>query len=267
MSLAELRRHFGVSRDTMAEWLWGLPNPEWTSRPNAKDDLRDEAVALRGEGCSVPDIAAILGVAKSTAYLWTRHLPLRRTDEGADERRRRHLERMREARWEPHRKARQEERRAVAAEAAASVGELSHRDLLMLGAVAYWCEGAKEKPWRPTSLPLQFINSDETLILLFLRFVEALGVDRAALRYRLSIHESADVAAATRSWAEVVGVPPGQFQRATLKTHKPSTVRRNIGDSYRGCLVVYVPKSARLYWIVEGIMRGIALGEPADEGR
>jgi hypothetical protein len=267
MSLAQLRQHFGVSRDTMAEWLWGLPAPEWTRRPNAKDDVRERAVALRREGRSVPDIAATLGVAKSTAYLWTRHLPLDRTSEEAETRRRRHMEQMRETRWEPHRRAREEERGAIMAEAAASIGQLSRRDLLLLGAVAYWCEGAKEKPWRPTSLNLQFINSDEALILLFLRFVEALGIDRTTLRYRLSIHESADVEAATRSWAEVVGVPAERFQRATLKRHNPSTVRRNTGDSYRGCLVVYVPKSARLYWVVEGVMRGLALNEPALGGR
>ena len=64
MSLAQLRHHFGVSRDTMADWLWGLPTPEWTQRPNAKDDLRDQAVELRRDGCSVPDIATKLGVSK-----------------------------------------------------------------------------------------------------------------------------------------------------------------------------------------------------------
>lgn len=136
-----------------------------------------------------------------------------------------------------------------------------------MGAVAYWCEGAKEKPWRPNNCNLQFINSDESLILLFLRFVETLGVDRSTLHYRLSIHESADVDAATRSWAESIGVPPERFQRATLKKHNPSTVRRNVGDSYRGCLIVYVPKSTPLYRKIEGIMHGVALGNGLEEWR
>jgi hypothetical protein len=263
MSLAELRQHFGVSRDTMAEWLWDVPVPEWTRRPNAKDDLREKALALRRDGRTVPHIAEALGVSRSTAYLWVRHLPLDATIERAHERRSEHSKRVAEARWEPLRKARDAERDAVRAEAAALVGDLSRRDLLLLGAVAYWCEGAKEKPWRPTSMNLQFINSDEVLIRLFLRFVEALGVSRRSLRYRVSIHESADAAAATRSWAEVVGVPAEHFQRATLKSHNPSTVRHNVGDSYRGCLTIYVPKSVKLYWIVEGVMQGIARSEPA----
>ncbi|WKU04089.1 helix-turn-helix domain-containing protein [Micromonospora sp. HUAS LYJ1] len=60
----------------------GAP-PARTRSPAARDDLRAAAVALRGEGRSVGDIAARLGVAKSTAYLWVRHLPLDPDEEGA----------------------------------------------------------------------------------------------------------------------------------------------------------------------------------------
>ena len=55
-------------------------------------------------------------------------------------------------------------------------------------------------------------------------------------------------------------MPAERFRRATLKTHQPSTVRRNVEDSYRGCLIVYVPKSSCLYWEVEGVLGGIAAG-------
>jgi DNA-binding XRE family transcriptional regulator len=113
MSLAQLRDHFGVSRETLTDWLDGLPNPEWTLRPQAKDELRAEAVELRKNGCSVPDIARRLGVAKSTAFLWTRHLPLDPTPEHAEARVRRHMEHMREVRWEPYRRERDANRAAI----------------------------------------------------------------------------------------------------------------------------------------------------------
>jgi transposase len=261
MSLARLRDEFGVSRDTMTEWLRGLPAPEWTRRPMAKDELRAQAVELREQGCSVPDIATRLGVSKSSAYLWTRHIPLDRSPEEGAERRRRQMEQMREARWEPHRRSRDAERSETGRDQAAWVGALSDREIRLLGAVAYWCEGGKEKPWRRHNCAVQFINSDESLIRLFLRFMEVEGADRAELTYRLSIHESADVEAATRSWAAVVGIPAESFRRPTLKKHNPRTVRRNVGDSYRGCLIIYVPKSTRIYWRIEGIMAGIALSE------
>ncbi|GAA0513749.1 hypothetical protein Ade02nite_48810 [Paractinoplanes deccanensis] len=258
LSRSQLMRRFGVSNGTLSEWLRGIEAPAWTRRPTAKDDVRQSALELRRMGQSVPQIAQRLGISKSTAYLWTKGEPLDKTPEEAEERRRRHMEQMRQARWEPHRRRRDADRAACAERLAGWVGELSDREVILIGAVAYWCEGAKEKPWTKSTPGLMFINSDPALILLFLRYVEMLGVDRAELTYRLSIHESADIPAATRWWAGVVGVPAEHFRRATEKTHNPSTVRRNVGDSYRGCLIVYVPKSSRLYWEVEGVMRGIA---------
>jgi transposase len=258
MSLAQLRDHFGVSRDTMAAWLWDEPTPEWTRRPTAKDDLRAEAVALRREGHTVPQIAERLSVSKSSAYLWVKHIPLEATAERAHERRSRHSRQVAEARWEPLRMQRDAERARTTESEAGWVGRLSEREVRIMGAVAYWCEGSKAKPWQPNRCQVQFINSDPALILLFIRFVESFGEDRARLRYRISIHESADVEAAGRWWAGVVGVPFEIFRRPTLKTHNPSTVRHNVGDPYRGCLVVDVPKARQLYWRIEGLMRGIA---------
>ncbi|MFI5889435.1 resolvase [Actinoplanes sp. NPDC051513] len=258
LSRSQLMERFGVGNGTLSEWLRGLEAPEWTQRPNAKDDLRDLAVEMRRDGCSVPKIASELGVSKSTAYLWTKHIPLDSTPAAREERLRRHMELMREARWAPHRRARDGDRAAVGRRLGEWVGELSDREVTLIGAVAYWCEGAKEKPWHQTTLSLQFINSDPRLILLFLRYVELLGADPARLTYRLSIHETADIPAAAEWWSGVVGVPAERFRRPILKKHKPSTVRRNVGDSYRGCLIVYVPKSSRLYWAVDGVMGGIA---------
>jgi transposase len=258
MSLAQLKDHFGVSRDTIAAWLHDEPTPEWTRRPRAKDDLRARAVVLRQEGETVPQIAQVLGVSKSTAYLWVRHLPLDETSERAHQRRSEHSRRVSETRWEPLRKQRDADRAATNAGEADWVGEITDREVRLLGAVAYWCEGAKAKPWQPNRCRVTFINSDIVLIRLFLRFLESCGGDRQALKYRVSIHESADAEAAGRWWAAAVGVPFEIFRRPTLKTHNPSTVRHNVGDPYRGCLVVDVPDSRTLYWRIEGLMSGIA---------
>ncbi|MBU2662977.1 helix-turn-helix domain-containing protein [Actinoplanes bogorensis] len=260
LSRSQLMQRFGVGNGTLSEWLSGINPPEWTRRPNAKDDLKERAIELRLEGATVPAIALEVGVSKSTAYQWTKHLPLDQTPEQAAERERRRVARMDEVRWEPHRKERDAARAATGERLEAWVGDLTDRELILTGAVAYWCEGAKEKPWGKTSKGLQYINSDPGLILLFLRYVELLGVERGKLTYRLSIHETADIPAATRWWADVVGVPVEDFRRATLKKHNPSTVRLNVGDSYRGCLMVYVPKSSRLYWEVEAVMGGIVAG-------
>jgi hypothetical protein len=211
---------------------------------------------MRGDGRSVNDIATTLGVSKSTAYLWVRHLPLDPDPAAERARRQAHSKAMTDARWGEYRVARDEMEDGIRDKAARWVGTLKHRDVLLAGAVAYWCEGAKSKPWRKQS-HLKFTNSDPGLIELFLRFVEALGVSRQRLTYRVGIHESADVEGAVQWWAERIGVPVESMRRPTLKRHKPSTNRRNTGDGYRGCLQIDVPRSRQLYVRVEGIMAGL----------
>jgi transposase len=238
----------------------GLPIPEWTRRPRAKDAQRVRALELRGQGLSANRIAAEVGVSQSTAYLWTKHIPLDATPEAAADRKSRHLEHMREKRWAPHRRARDAERAAVTAAAVEWVGSLSEREVRLIGAVAYSCEGAKEKLDRDRLVFLQFINRDLRLILVFLRYMEQFGYRRSELRYRVSIHQTADATAATRSWSEDLGIPIESFLRATIKKHNPRTRRKDTGEHYRGCLSIYVPKSGRLNWEIDAIVEGVALG-------
>ena len=54
----------------------------------------------------------------------------------------------------------------------------------MAGAIAYWCEGAKSKPYRIDE-QVRFVNSDPALIKFFLTFLDKSGVSRERLRYRV----------------------------------------------------------------------------------
>src|SRR5262249_660520 len=117
------------------------------------------------------------------------HLPLDHDAERA-RRKREHAKLMTDARWERRREERDANRAAVWREVADEMGPLTPRELLLLAPVTYSCDGEKAKPWRPNEA-LRFINSDPVLIELFLRFVEAEGIGRGQLKYRLSIHESA----------------------------------------------------------------------------
>ncbi len=130
-------------------------------------------------------------------------------------------------------------------------GSLSHREILIAGAMAYWCEGTKNKAYRRSD-QVSFINSDARLVVFFLRFLSAaeIGLDRVICR--VYIHENADVAAAQRFWIRVTGLPEGQFREPTLKRHNPVTTRRNTGDGYHGCSRIDVRRSARLYREIEG---------------
>lgn len=230
----------------------------------AKRELRKQAETLRQQGWSVPAIAAELKVARSTAFEWTKHLP-REGNEAAVARRKAHSKAMTDARWSEHRVERDADRAAILESAAAGVGQLSDRELLFIGAAIYWSEGSKAKPWRPNHWPVTFTNSDLGLVRLFLRFLEVVGYHRDELNFRLSIHESADVDVAEQWWISQLGLKADALARTTLKKHNPSPGRHNAGVDYRGCLVVRVPRPTRLYWRIEGIMKGL-IGSALNDG-
>jgi hypothetical protein len=117
-------------------------------------------------------------------------------------------------------------RAETVASAQAQVGSVSERDLLVLGVALYWAEGAKRKPWAPSDR-ITFVNSDPSIVRTWLRWLDLVGVSRERCRFRLQIHERADVAAAERFWAETVGVTVDRLMRTTLKRHRPVTPRRN----------------------------------------
>jgi hypothetical protein len=238
-----------TSNDTLNEALRGEPPQPWMRRPNAKDEMRAKARALREQGLDYEQIVAELGVSKSSVSLWVRDMPLPERL-SYEERRKRSLDGVRQY-WAAERPVRDAKRHAVRAAAAVQIGQLSDREVLIAGAIAYWCEGSKEKPHRRIDR-VAFINSDPALIHLFIRFLGVAGIGRDRLACRLYIHESADVDAAQRFWLEATGLEPAQFARPTIKRHRPTTVRKNTGEDYHGCLRIDVRRSTDLYRKIEG---------------
>ena len=237
-----------VSNRTLDEALRGTPPPDWTRRPNAKDDLREEARDLRTQGLSYNEIAARLDVAKSSVSLWVRDLPRpERFDYVNNERRREGLRRY----WAQERQVREARRAAEIANAAAEMGDLSEREIRIAGAIAYWCEGSKRKP--PFNLErVIFVNSDPGLIRLFLRFLASVGAEQNDLTYSVQIHETADVAEAQRFWQDVTGASAEHFTKPAIKRHNPKTNRKNVGESYHGCLRISVYRSSTLHQKIAG---------------
>lgn len=228
-------------------------------RARAKDEIRAQAIELRRQGLSYTQIAARLGVSKSSLSLWLRDVYL---DDVAKERLAQRALTATARRAETARSLRRQRQRIAHEMARAEIGPLSAEQLHVAGVVAYWAEGAKDKPWRPDER-VRFINSDPGLILLFLAWLRLVGVDRERLAFQVAIHERADIAAAHAYWSEVVGVDAAHFLPVTLKRHNPKTVRKNTGDDYHGCLVVSVRRSTELYRRLAGWWSGIVEGLPA----
>jgi transcriptional regulator with XRE-family HTH domain len=238
-----------VGKRTLRDALRGEPPPEWTRRPNAKDDLRAKARELRLQGLDYEEIVAKLGVSKSSVSLWVRDL--RRPPRVAPERCAEHTAEQIRRYWATERPVRAARRATASAAAAASIGGLTDREILVAGAVAYWCEGAKNKPHRRVDR-VTFANSDPELVSFFLLFLDTAGIARSDLAFQLQIHESADVESATRFWLALTGARPEQFGKVYLKPHNPLTTRKNTGDRYHGCLRIDVRRSCFLYRKIEG---------------
>jgi transposase-like protein len=243
------------SRTMVYRWVRDLPTPQWTVRPNAKDHLRERAREMRKGGASYGEIKAALDVSSSSVSLWVRDLPV---PPGLRERAA-HAHRINGARWMRERNRREAERAEVKREAAARVGALNDRELMLLGAALYWAEGAKDKPWARRE-KVALINSDASVLHLFLRWLDLMDVSEQRRCYRLSIHETADLEAAHAYWSDVLGVPRDQFDRPTIKRHQPKTVRHNTGIDYHGCLIVSVRQSRVLYQQIDGLWRGMVAG-------
>ncbi|MFF2430255.1 hypothetical protein [Streptomyces mirabilis] len=261
LSRRQIRDRLHVdNNDILNRLLEGEPPPEWTKRPNAKDDLRDKARELRLQGWTYDQIQMELGCSKGSISLWVRDLP---KPERRDPSERAKLASRK--RWDHELAVRDEERQKTKAAAAAEIGTLSDRELFLVGVGMYWAEGSKDKPYDRRE-NVTFVNSDPGMIETFLRWLDLLGVERDHVRYCVMIHESADVAGAEQYWADLVGADRSAFNKTTIKKHNPKTVRKNVGASYRGCLTIKVRQSADLYRRIEGWWYGIVLSaREADE--
>ena len=222
------------------------------------DLLRKRAVILRRQGKSRSQIKRILGPMSNSTLndaLKDEPLPPERAGPGYAESRRRTTAGVQRY-WAAERSTREAARAAVSAAAAAQIGPLTAREIIIAGAIAYWCEGAKSKPYR-IGEQVRFINSDPELIRFFLKFLDTAGVSRERLRYCVHIHESADVQAATSYWASVVGARTDQFVQPAIKRHTPRTARTGDNAGYHGCLQVSVAHGNELYRKISGWAHGI----------
>ncbi|MET7894068.1 hypothetical protein [Streptomyces mirabilis] len=254
LSRRQIRDRLHVdNNDILNRLLEGEPPPEWTKRPNAKDDLRAKARELRLQGWTYDQIQVELGCSKGSISLWVRDLPKPERRDPSEQ-----AKLASRKRWEHELAVRDEERQKTKAAAAAEIGTLSDRELFLVGVGMYWAEGSKDKPYDRRE-NVTFVNSDPGMIETFLRWLDLLGVERDRVRYCVMIHESADVAGSEQYWADLVGADRSAFNKTTIKKHNPKTVRKNVGASYRGCLTIKVRQSADLYRRIEGWWYGIVL--------
>jgi transcriptional regulator with XRE-family HTH domain len=181
---------------------------------------QERARALRAEAWTLNEIAAELGVSKSSVSLWVRDVrfdePARAAravanrNRGAQSRRPSQLRREKEAEIE-----------RLLVEGRQRIGALSDRDLLIAGTALYAGEGTK------TDGAVAFANSDPRMVILFCRWLRQFFViDEARLRVYLYLHAGLDLNAARAFWSSTTGIPLSQFGKPYRAVPDPS-IRRS----------------------------------------
>ena len=229
------------------------PSGPYGPTPRTSFGLRPASCAARGWTTRrSPELSASprLGLPLGTRPAHTSAAELRGMPE-AFGRRRTPLLGGRAARFREARRA------AVREGAAAEIGELTNREILIAGAIAYWCEGTESKPYRtqrPRRLHEQRPVADPVL--------------PAVPRHGRDSPDRPDIPC-LRPWRTPIwNRPSGSGWRyskprpissstPTLKRHNPKTVRKNVGDTYHGCLRIDVRRSTGLYRQIEGWARAI----------
>lgn len=185
-----------------------------------KIDEQNRARDLRARGWPYNDIAAELGVSKSSVSLWCRDVEIDEVAWAAKASANRNFgaRNRNPNRIQLAKAAEIEECRILAA---SLVGDLAHRDRFVAGIALYAGEGAK------TEGAVKFANSDTRMIRFFVAWLrEFFEIDEARLRLRLYLHEGLDLDDANRHWSAVTGIPVTQFLKPYRAMPDPS-IRRS----------------------------------------
>src|SRR5690606_32413587 len=117
-------------------------------------------------------------------------------------------------------------------EGACTVGELTDRDLLLIGVGLYWGDGAKRNVGA-----ICMVNMDPTVHALFLRWLGLLGVPIDSVTARLTISDEADVDREQQWWADRLKIPNIRFTKATTRL-SPTSRRKIKRPEYHGILTL-----------------------------
>lgn len=95
-------------------------------------------------------------------------------------------------------------------------------DIGTIGTILYWCEGSKREEDRR----VEFVNSDEKMISVFMSFLRARNVDEGRIRIRMAIHDDEDEASCKQHWKGVTGLDDSNFLQTIVK--RPSIARSHL---------------------------------------
>mgnify|MGYP001607519600 CR=1 FL=1 len=210
----------------------------------AKTQERKHAVQLRQIGWSLKEIAAFLGVKKSTTSYWCKDIEL------SSAQKQRLVQKSLtagiaafHALAEQRRNTRALEIKKMAQLGKQDVGTMTQRDRFVLGLGLYWSEG-----YRKGNQEVGFTNSDPAIIKVAVRwFREAYRIQKKDLILRISINDdhSHRRQLIQQYWARVTGCSEEQFTKASI-IHAKTKKQFPHPENYFGVLRIKVRRGANL---------------------
>lgn len=181
----------------------------------AKQLLHDEAMKLRRSGRSINEIARLLYVSKGTVSYWCRDIALTKKQvESIAMRSNHHATEALLFSAETQRQNRIRDIELQNQQGARDVGNISKRDLQMVGLGLYWGEGYKRG-----NQELGFTNSDVHMMRFYIQWLSHIyNVERKDLIARVSINavHAERIADIETYWSETLKIPLSQFTKSSL---------------------------------------------------
>ncbi|MDO8579749.1 MAG: hypothetical protein Q7R72_02660 [bacterium] len=221
-----------------------------------KPELKIKAIELRRQGKTYSEIRSEVPVAKSTLSLWFLNVGL------ADHQKQRITQKRIEGQKRgatARRTQRIKLQQKIWSESEKEIGNLTKRELWLIGVALYWAEGSKEKAWGH-STNAKFSNSDPRMIRVFLLWLKTcMNIKERDIWFEIFIHEHkrSVISNVIKFWSRELGCSTSLFGKIYFKKNKILTKRKNTGFLYNGVLRVNIAKSSTTVRMFEGWTRGI----------
>ena len=217
------------------------------------------ALKLRLRGRSYSEISTILKVPKSTLSNWFSNIQLSDT---ATERIKR---KSHESSWKGLLKRNKnqtklaiERMHTAHADGKNKIGNISLRELQLIGLALYWAEGYKRPKKRDgkdiTNHPISLTNSDPKLITVFLRFLrEVYGISDEKIHVDIRIYEHMNEDELLQFWKKITNLPEKNFGKFYYGISKSSQGKKPFNRLPYGTLQVRVNNTNLFHQIMGGI--------------
>jgi len=173
-------------------------------------------------------IADELNISKSSVSVWVRHIVLTQVAQKRIQKREKVGRDLGNATLKIKHDRMKLEIRDEAFLFIKKLGPLHKENQILLFALIYWCEGAKD-----ARVGIAFTNSDPKLVRFVVdTLVSCFDISRGSLKAVLHLHSYHNEAVQKRFWAKQIGIELSQFRKTFHKSESGITIK----PDYPGCI-------------------------------